>query len=311
MIKPEALRPGDTIGVIAPAGSVDPAELGQGVDRLKGMGFRVVLGESVAKRLRYLAGSDRERAADLNRMFSNPEIAAILCARGGYGTSRIIPYLDQDAIAQHPKIVIGSSDVTLLLNHLRQHFGLVTFHGPMVAPNFGKQPSSLTDAWFRKILVEAQGEGPIAVDGVKGLRGGQAEGPLVGGCLTMLCSTLGTPYEIQTDGAILLLEDIDEAPYRIDRMLTQLKAASKFKNARGVIFGTMPGCQPPSPSAYVLEDVICDVLADQTIPILYGFPTGHGGEQVTLPLGIPVRIDGSTAAVTLLESAVHSKGGAE
>ena len=305
MIKPEALRMGDTIGVIAPAGLVDPAELAQGVDRLKGMGFRVALGESVEKRLRYLAGSDRDRAADLNRMFSNPEIAAIVCARGGYGTSRIIPCLDEDAIAQHPKILVGSSDVTLLLNHLRQHFGLVTFHGPMAAPNFGKQPSLLTDTWFRKILVEAQGKGPIAVDGVKGLRGGQARGPLVGGCLTMLCSTLGTPYEIQTDGAILLLEDMDEAPYRIDRMLTQLKAASKFKNARGVIFGTMPGCHPPDHSNYTLEDVICDVLADQILPILYGFPAGHGGEQVTLPLGVPIQIDGNTAAVTLLESAVH------
>ncbi|HEY5594926.1 MAG TPA: LD-carboxypeptidase [Nitrospiria bacterium] len=309
MIKPEALRTGDTIGVIAPAGSADPAELARGVEHLIGMGFRVALGESVEKRLRYLAGSDRDRAADLNRMFSNPEITAIVCARGGYGTSRIIPYLDEAAIAQHPKILVGSSDVSLLLNYLCRRLGLVTFHGPMAAPNFGKQPSALTDAWFRKILVEAQGKGPIAVDGVKGLRGGLAQGPLAGGCLTMLCSTLGTPYEIQTDGAILLLEDIDEAPYRIDRMLTQLKAASKFKNVRGVIFGTMPGCQPPSKSAYVLEDVICDVLADQTFPILYGFPAGHGGEQVTLPIGVPVQMDGSTAAVTLLESAVHLKGG--
>ncbi|MBI3995753.1 MAG: LD-carboxypeptidase [Nitrospirae bacterium] len=308
MIKPEALRPGDTIGVIAPAGSVDPADLARGVERLEGMGFRVSPGASVTKRLRYLAGSDRERAADLNRMFSDPGIAAIVCARGGYGTSRIIPYLDEDAIAQHPKILVGSSDVTLLLNHFGRRFGLVTFHGPMVAPNFGKQPSPLSEAWFRKVLMEVF-EGPVAVDGVRGLRGGQAEGPLVGGCLTMLCSTLGTPYEIQTDGAVLLLEDIDEAPYRIDRMLMQLKAASKFKNARGVIFGTMPGCQPPSKSDYGLEDVICDLLADQAFPVLYGFPAGHGGEQVTLPLGLPVRIDGNAAAVTLLEPAVHSKGG--
>ncbi|MBI3611021.1 MAG: LD-carboxypeptidase [Nitrospirae bacterium] len=305
MIKPEALRPGGTIGVVAPAGSVDSTDLARGVDRLKGMGFRAVLGESVTRQFRYLSGSDRERAADLNRMFSDPEIAAIVCARGGYGTARIIPYLDDNAIAQHPKILVGSSDVTLLLNHLRQRFGLVTFHGPMVAPNFGKQPSALTDTWFRKILVEARGEGPIAVDGAKGLRGGQAQGPLVGGCLTMLCSTLGTPYEIQTDESILLLEDIDEAPYRVDRMLTQLKAASKFKKVRGVIFGKMPGCQPPSHSRYVLEDVIGDVLADQTFPIVYGFPTGHGGEQVTLPLGIPVRINGNAATVTLLEPAVR------
>lgn len=305
MIKPERLQPGGTIGIAAPAGSVDPAELARGADRLKGMGFRIILGESVAKRSRYLAGTDRERAADLNRMFSSPEIAAIVCARGGYGTARILPYLDEDAIARHPKILVGSSDVTVLLNHLRQRLDLVTFHGPMAAPNFGRQPSTLTDAWFRKILVEACGEGWIAVDGVKGLKGGSAEGPLVGGCLTMLCSTLGTPYEIRTDGGILLLEDIDEAPYRIDRMLTQLKDTSKFKNVKGVIFGKMPGCQPPAHSRYLLEDVIGEVLADQAIPILFGFPTGHGGEQVTLPLGVRVRIDGNAASVTLLESAVR------
>lgn len=307
MIKPEALQPGSAVGIVAPAGSVDPAELARGVDHLKGMDFRVVLGKSVTQQWRYLAGTDRERAADLNRMFSDPKIAAIICARGGYGTARILPYLDEDAIAQHPKIVVGSSDITLLLNYLRQRFGLVTFHGPMIVPNFGQHPSSLTDDWFRKILVEAQGNLRIAVDGVRGLRGGRAQGPLIGGCLTMLCSTLGTPYEIQTDGDILLLEDIGEAPYRIDRMLTQLKAASKFRNVRGIIFGTMPGCQPPADSRYVLEDIIGDVLADQAFPILFGFPTGHGGEQVTLPLGVPVEIDGDAGSITLFEPAVRRR----
>ncbi|HUK55402.1 MAG TPA: LD-carboxypeptidase [Nitrospiria bacterium] len=305
MVKPKRLKPGDTIGVIAPAGSVDPSELAQGADRLKEMGFHVALGEAVAKRSRYLAGTDRERADDLNRMFSDSKIAAIVCARGGYGTARIIPNLDRGMIASHPKILVGSSDVTLLINYLHQQFEWVTFHGPMVAPNFGKLPSRLTDTWFRKILMGSHGEGPIPVEGVKSLRGGQGQGPLVGGCLTMLCSALGTPYEIQTDGAVLLLEDIDEAPYRIDRMLNQLKAASKFRNVKGMIFGKMPGCQPPTRSAYVLEDVIRDLLADQDFPILYGFPAGHGGDQVTLPIGIPVRIDGETATVTLLESAVQ------
>jgi len=305
MIKPKRLKAGDTIGVVAPAGSVDLSELTQGVERLKGMGFRVKLGGSVTKRFRYLAGTDRERAEDLNRMVSDPEVSAIVCARGGYGTARIIPYLNQGVIAQHPKILVGSSDVTLLLNYIRQRFEWVTFHGPMVAPNFGKQPSMLTDTWFRKILVEAHGQGPIVVEGVKGLSGGQAQGPMVGGCLTMLCNSLGTPYEIQTDGTLLLIEDIDEAPYRVDRMLTQLKAASKFRNVRGVIFGKMPGCQPPTHSSYVLEDVIRDLLADQEFPILYGFPTGHGGEQVTLPIGIPLRIDGEAATVALLEPAVQ------
>ena len=305
MIKPKRLRAGDTIGVVAPAGSVDPSELAQGVERLKEMGFRVEVGGAVTKRFRYLAGTDRERAADLNQMVSDPGIAAVVCARGGYGTARIIPYLDEDVLARHPKILVGSSDVTLLLNYFRQRFGWVTFHGPMVAPNFGKQPSMLTDTWFRKILVEARSQGPIMVEGVKGLRGGQAQGPMVGGCLTILCNSLGTSYEIQTDGTLLLIEDIDEAPYRIDRMLTQLKAASKFRNVKGVIFGKMPGCQPPTHSSYILEDVIRDLLEDQAFPILYGFPTGHGGKQVTLPIGVPLQIDGDAATVTLLEPAVQ------
>lgn len=304
MIKPKRLKPGDTIGVMAPAGAVNPSEMAQGVDRLKEMGFRVALGRSVTKEFRYLAGTDRERAEDLNRMFSDPDIAAIVCARGGYGTARIIPFLDEGVIARHPKILVGSSDVTVLLNYLRQRFDWVTFHGPMVAPAFGKRPSILTDTWFRKILVEAQGEGPISVAGVKGLRGGQAQGPLVGGCLTLLCSSLGTPYEIQTDGTLLLIEDINEAPYRIDRMLTQLKAASKFRHVNGVIFGKMPECHPPAQSSYSLEDVILDRLGDQEFPILYGFPTGHGEEQVTLPIGSLLRMDGDRAAVTILEPAV-------
>jgi muramoyltetrapeptide carboxypeptidase len=304
MIKPEALRPGGTIGVVATAGSVDLAALGQGVERLKAMGFRVQLGQSAERRWRYLAGSDRDRAEDLNRMFLDSHITAIVCARGGYGTIRILPYLDEDAIRRNPKILVGSSDVTVLLNHLHRRLGLVTFHGPMLAPNFGKQPSELTDAWFRRILVEGQGSGPVAVEGVKGIREGRARGPLVGGCLTLVCSSLGTPYEIETDGAILLLEDINEPPYRIDRMLTQLKFAAKFKNVRGVIFGKMPGCQTPPRSSYSLEDVIRDALPNHPFPILYGFPAGHGGEQVTLPLGVPVGIDGDAGVVTLSEPGV-------
>ena len=304
MIKPNALRPGGSIGIVAPSGPADPDELNRGMERLRAMGFRVIPSESVFGRDRFLSGTDRQRAADLNRMFSDPQIAAIVCARGGYGSARLLPHLDEAAIAQNPKIIVGSSDVTVLLNHLGQRHGFVTFHGPMVAPNFGRAPSALTDAWFQKILVEGLGGGPIAVEGVKALRGGRAEGPLSGGCLTMICSTLGTPYEVRTEGTILLLEDVNEAPYRIDRMLTHLKAAGKLKGVRGVVFGRMPGCHPPDAAGYSLEDVIREALADQSFPILYGFPAGHGDGQVTLPLGVPVRIDGNEAALSLLEAGV-------
>lgn len=308
MIKPQALQPGDTIGIIAPAGPVDQTELTRGVDRLKAMGFHPVIGESVAKQSRYLAGEDQERVADLHRMFLDLEIRAIVCARGGYGTARILPYLDLELIRKHPKIFVGSSDVTPLLNYLRQRLSLVTFHGPMVAPNFGRTPTPLGDDWFRKILaggVDNPSDGCLMVEGIQVLKGGQAEGHLVGGCLTLLCSTLGTPYEIETDGSILVLEDVNESPYRIDRMLTQLKAASKLRNVKGMIFGKMPGCQPPSDAGFSLEDVVRDLLSDLSIPVLFGFPAGHGRDQVTLPLGIRARVDGEAGSVTVLETAVR------
>ncbi len=308
MIKPKALRRGDTIGIVAPAGPANLEELEKGVRRLERIGFRVILGKSVKKRARYMAGTDEERAADLMRMFQNPDVRAVLCARGGFGTSRVLPRLDEKAIRRHPKILVGSSDVTVMLNHFRQRFGWITFHGPMVASNFGQRTSALTETWFRRILMKdaaSVGRRPIAVGGVVCLRGGRAQGRLAGGCLTMLCSSLGTPYEVGTEGTILLLEDVGEAPYRIDRMLTQLKAASKFKGVRGVVFGKMPGCRPPASSRYRLEEVILDVLEDVRVPILFGFPAGHGGEQVTLPLGVRAELDGDRASLTLLEGAVR------
>lgn len=307
MIKPQALQRGDALGIVAPAGPVDQGELARGVQHLKEMGFNPVLGKSVSKRSRYLAGDDDDRLADFHRMFRDPGIKAVICARGGYGSARILPGLDLELIRRHPKILIGSSDVTLILNYLRQSLGLVTYHGPMVAPNFGRPPTPLGDDWFQKILMggsDHPSENCMRPEGVQTLSGGKAEGHLVGGCLTLICSSLRTSYEIDTEGSILLLEDINEAPYRIDRMLTQLRAAGKFKNVQGILFGRMPGCQPSSDAGFRLEDVIMDLLSDLSIPILFNFPAGHGGDQVTLPLGIRLRLNGETASVTLLEDAV-------
>lgn len=306
MIKPKALTKGGTIGIVSPAGPVDPGELDRAVKRLTGMGFRVVLGDSVLERWRYLAGPDGARAADLNKMFRRPEVSAILCARGGFGTARLLDHLDEAAATANPKIVVGSSDVTLLLNHLHQRFGWITFHGPMAAPNFGRTPSALTEEWFTRILSGDLSRPVMAFEGTTALRGGVAEGRLAGGCLTLLCSSLGTPYEIRTEGSILLLEDVDEAPYRIDRMLVQLKAASKFRGVRGVLFGKMPGCHPPPEAGFRLEQAVSDILRDYDIPILFGFPAGHGGEQVTLPLGARVRLNAERAGLELLESGVES-----
>lgn len=295
--KPPALRKGDLIGVVAPAGVVKAEDLGNGVRRLEELGFRVVLGRSLYRSARYLAGRDDERAADLAEMFANPEVKAVVAARGGYGTSRIIPLLDAKALARSPKIFVGSSDLTLLLHFLRSACRLVTFHGPMVSPNFGKYSSPTTNGEFVRILGATTPPGPIDVTGVKVLKGGSGEGVLTGGCLSLVCQTIGTPYEIQTEDAILFLEDINEPPYRIDRMLTYLKQVGKFDGVRAVVFGLMPDCHPSSQELYTLEDVIRDVLADLPCPILYDFPSGHGGTNVTLPFGVRAAVEGSTLSI--------------
>lgn len=300
--KPAALRKGDLVGVVAPAGAVKTDDLNAGIKRLEELGFRVLLGRSVHRRVRYLAGQDRDRAADLSDMFANPEVRAVVAARGGYGASRVIPLLDAEVIARTPKIFVGSSDITLLLHFIRTHCGFVTFHGPMVSPNFGKYSSPTTSDSFVRILGATKAPGPFDVQGVKAIKSGNAEGVLTGGCLSLVCQTIGTSYEIQTDGAILFLEDINEPPYRIDRMLTYLRQIGKFDKVRAVIFGLMPDCHPSPHESYALEDVIRDVLGDLPCPILLDFPSGHGGTNVTLPFGVRAAVEGT--ALSVLEAPV-------
>jgi len=297
MIKPRPLSPGETIGVVAPAGRVEPADLHRGVLRLERLGFKVLIGKHVEKSHRYLAGKDPDRAADIQSMFEKSDVRAILCARGGSGTARLLPFLDRDRLSASPKIFLGCSDITTLLLYLSRTFGWVTFHGPMVAPQFGKDPNQERDENFMKLL--GGGVLEMSFPGVRALRGGQAEGILTGGCLTLICTTIGTPYEIETKDKILFIEDIDEAPYRIDRMLSYLKGLGKFDHVRGVVFGQMPRCQPE-----LLPEIILEIFDELPIPILFGFPSGHGESIATLPFGIPVQIDGRFGALRMLEPAV-------
>jgi muramoyltetrapeptide carboxypeptidase len=300
--KPPALRKGDLIGVVAPAGAVKNDDLNAGIRRLEELGYRILVGRSVRRTTRYLAGRDAERAADLMEMFANPDVRAVVAARGGYGTSRVIPLLDPSEIARSPKIFVGSSDLTLLLHFLRTACGFVTFHGPMVSPNFGKYSAPATNDAFVRILGSTTPPGRYDVRGVTTLKGGSAEGVVTGGCLSLVCQTIGTPYEIDTDGAIVFLEDINEPPYRIDRMLTYLKQLGKFDAARAVIFGLMPDCHPSPHESYGLQDVIRDVLGDLPCPILADFPSGHGGTNLTLPFGVRAAVDGPT--LTILDAPV-------
>ena len=302
MKKPKPLRKGDTIGIVSPAGVVDPGGLEKGVRELEGLGFRVVLGRNVLRAHRYLAGSDQERVEDLHAMFLNPKVRAILCARGGSGTPRLLPLLNPSILGKNPKIFIGSSDVTSLLFYLVQKIGMVAFHGPMVAPHLGRSPSELTLQGIRMLSHPKAFLKPIWFDEVRCLRSGTAEGILIGGCLSLLCAALGTPDEPETEGTILFLEDVNEPPYRIDRMLTQMRLAGKLNGVRGFIFGKMVNCHPGEGENYSLEDVLLDLLKETSGPILFGLPAGHGQDQLMLPLGIPVQLSGEKRTLTLLES---------
>lgn len=297
MKKPSRLRRGESVGVVAPAGRVDRTDLQRGVARLEQLGFRVVPGRHLDKEYRYLAGSDRERAEDFQSMFENREVRAVLCARGGFGAARMIPYLNRERLLGNEKIFVGSSDITTLLLYLNRSLGWTTFHGPMVATQFGKEPSRDLEENFFGLLGGEKLE--MSFPGLQTLRPGKAEGILTGGCLTLICSTIGAPYEIETDDRVLFIEDIDEAPYRIDRMLSHLKAAKKFDRARGVIFGQMPRCQPE-----LLPEVILDILGEFHFPILFGFPSGHGDATATLPFGSLMRLDATSGALVQLEPAV-------
>jgi muramoyltetrapeptide carboxypeptidase len=303
LIKPPGLKPGDRIGVVAPAGVVAPQELESGVARLAALGFEVQVGAAVqGPRARYLAAPDAARAADLSAFLADRTIKAVIAARGGYGSARLIPHLDLERA--QPKVVVGSSDLTVLLAFLQSRLGWVVFHGPMVAPNFGRSPAALTDDSFRRVLFAPGQAGTIAPPGVRPLRRGRARGRLAGGCLSLLVSTLGTPYEIDTRGALLLIEDINEAPYRLDRMLTQLRHAGKLEQARGVVFGRMVGCHPEPQAGYALDAVLVELLGEFAGPVVVDFPAGHGGEQVTLPLGVEATLDADRGALILEEPGV-------
>ncbi len=299
-IKPPALLEGGTIGVIAPSGRVNRDQLQEGIAWLSSQGIKVVLGKHLEKAYRYFAGTDQERAEDFQEMFQNKMVDAIVCARGGVGAARIIPLLDFKKLAQSPKIFVGSSDITSLLLYLNTSFGWITFHGPMVATMFGNSPSSEMKTSFFDLLAGKTQE--MRYKNVSTLQAGQAEGILIGGCLTLICTSIGTAYEIDTDDKILFLEDVNEAPFRLDRMLSYLKSLHKFDRVKGLIFGQMPGCHPED-----LPEIINDILGGYNFPILFGFPSGHGDGTVTLPLGLPIRLNGNNASLKILEPAVRLK----
>jgi len=307
LIRPRRLRRGETIGVVAPGWSFDPSRFRKGVTQLKRLGFKVKFDRAIFRRYWSMAGHDEARADQINRMFADKEVRAIFCAKAGYGSIRTIPYLDRNVIRRNPKIFVGYSDITILLEYLQRIANMVVFHGPVVAGEIHGKMSRITLESLMRALTQAVPVGGVSFPGLKALRGGKASGMLVGGNMSMLVSGIGTPYDIDTDNKVLFLEDVGEDLEVIDNILVHLRLAGKFRGVRGLIFGRMLDCYDPSGKKYHIRDIVEDILGDLDIPIVYGFPSGHArgrGASVTLPLGVPVTLDADKPCLIFDEAGV-------
>lgn len=310
MLYGKKLKFGDTIGFIAPSGAVRaPGAIERAAAETERMGFRVKIGESCGKKYGYLSGSDEVRARDVNNMFLDDEVDAIICVRGGYGTMRILDQLDYDVIAAHPKIFVGFSDITAMHIAILEKTGLVTFHGPMAASNWADKPLGDFDreSLYRALMNAAPvGELLNPPEYPKQtVNPGVCEGQLVGGNLTLIAGTIGTPWQLDTTGRIIFIEDIGERTYCLDRMLTQMRLAGMFERCAGVVFGDFADC----PIEYQefgcsLEEIINDVVKPCGKPIFTGLRCGHCTPKLTLPLGVKCRLDADACTLTVLERAV-------
>jgi muramoyltetrapeptide carboxypeptidase len=305
-IKPHALRPGDKVGIVAPASNVKRDMLEAGCEGLRRMGYEPFYFPSILERDLYFAGSAERRARELEDMFLRDDIRAIVCARGGYGSNYLLVPLDLKKIAAHPKIFVGYSDLTTLLTWFADSANFVTFHGPMVAKDFAVDSGLGVDLCSWQNALSGAIEWEIGeASGAKPLAPGEAEGILYGGCLSILVAALGTRYDIKTDGTILFLEDLAAKPYQIDRMLMQLKLAGKLNRVRALIFGEMMDCRQSPAQDYTLEEVVLRVVGDLGIPVAYGLRSGHvSRSNITLPFGVQARLEvGDAVTLKILESA--------
>lgn len=274
---------------------------------MEALGFRVILAPNALKKHNYLAGTDDERLADLCGMFLNPKIDGIICLRGGYGSMRILSNIDYRVIRRNPKVLVGYSDITALHLAIWKRTGLVTFSGPMLATDFGREPGDFTLRQFFKAVTYPSPLGAIPpAPGSKAqvINPGRARGRLIGGNLSLVAATLGTPYEIDTRGAILFLEEVGEQPYQVDRMLQQLLLAGKLSSAAGLVFGECVRCEAEENAhSFTLLEVIGENLKGLKIPCFYGLGVGHGVHKATLPLGVEAEMDAEKGLLVITESA--------
>ena len=315
VLRPGRLRKGMTVGLVSPASNVpEDEDIAFAMDVVRSLGFEVKPAQHLYQRTQYLAGTDQQRADDLNAMFADSEVDAIFCLRGGYGSSRLLPLLDYEVIAANPKVLMGYSDITALHCAISQRTGLVTFHGPIAGDNF----TEYSYAQFRQTLMngkagqhlaapppfEDPGPGRVEKENrLTVLHPGAAEGPLLGGNLSLVSHLMGTPWEPDFSGRILFLEDVHEAPYRVDRMLTQLRLAGALDRVAGIAFGKFTEAET-SNNSFSMEQVLRERTAGLGVPVIRGLMIGHVEDQAVIPVGATARLDAASATLTLLEPAV-------
>jgi len=314
MLKSKKLEKGQTIGVVSPASpSFNKSQILRGKETLESLGYKVILSKNLNKTKGLVSASEEERAQDINDMFRHDEIDAIFVSQGGYGSAQLISRLDYDVIRQNPKIFTGFSDITSLHLAIGKFAGLITFHGPGMGRFNSEDLTDYTRDSFFRALSQTEPAGEIRpADEKKWLNpigAGQCEAPLAGGNLTLICASLGTPYEIDTKGKILLIEDIETEPWVFDHMLCHLRNAGKLNDLAGIVVGECVKCEPRKhdPAFFCdtsLEDVLAYYIEPLKIPAVYGLPLGHTKDLATLPLGVMARLDADAKKLIILESGV-------
>lgn len=313
--RPAALQPGDTIMFVAPAGGLSKERMRRAEKRLVELGFKVVVPDNLFRRRGYLAGTDEERAAELMQALTDPEVDAVFPGTGGYGVTRMLDLLDWEQISKRPKIVVGFSDITALHLALAAKANWVTFHSPNPQWGLGSEDNLTPHSakYFWRCLLAEPNRGPAGfvydqpeeLGRLEPLAPGKAQGRLTGGNLSLIAALMGTPYEIQTEGRVVFIEDVHEAPYRVDRMLRQLKMAGKLDAPAGVILGQFRDCEPDEDDKSIsLEEVFEDYFQEAPYPVLANFAAGHVPLNATLPLGAMAEIDAEALTVRVLENPV-------
>lgn len=299
---PKRLKKGDTVGIISPSSPPNLENLKKALPFLESLGLNIKMGKSVEAKNGHLAGTDDERLADLHAMFEDPEVAGIICAGGGYGAARYTDRIDFQMIKENPKVFWGYSDITFLHTAIGEYAELATFHGPMLASDVGKETFHERSArMFGQLFGPFELFYSEEISPLTALAGGVAQGELVGGNLSLIRSGIGTKFELDVKGKILLIEDIDEEPYQVDELLNHLKMARKFDEAAGIVIGDFKNAEAKNKERLLtLDEVLDDYFKDLKVPVVKGFKIGHCEPHFSVPLGVPARLDADAKTLTIL-----------